>query len=84
MERILIFGFAGIMIVLIVGFAFVVGALRNLVSVVLLAARSESVESPEDVMMHELAGLSLLRIKGMMDDAEYERRKDELMKRYGK
>ena len=84
MERILIFGFTGIMIVLIVGFAFVVGALRNLVSVVLLAARSESAESPEDVMMHELAGLSLLRIRGMMDDAEYERRKDELMKRYGK
>ena len=84
MERILIFGFTEIMIVLIVGFAFVVGALRNLVSVVLLAARSESAESPEDVMMHELAGLSLLRIRGMMDDAEYERRKDELMKRYGK
>jgi len=84
MERILIFGFAGIMIVLIVGFAFVVGALRNLVSVVLFAARAESVESPEDAMMHELAGLSLLRIRGMMDDAEYERRKDELMKRYGK
>lgn len=85
MERILIFGFAGIMIVMIVGFAFVVGALRNLVSaVVMLSVKPEEMETDEEKFMHDLAGLSLLRIKNMMTDEEYEQRKAELMKKYGK
>lgn len=67
------------------GGAYVVGALRNLVSAVtLLAVYPKETESPGYALMHDLAGLSLLRLRSMINDTEYECRKEALMKKYGK